>query len=348
MKDPAQKLRLAFSQHAVDAFLVTDDANMAYLTGYPCQESWLLVSRCHAFYLTDSRYSLDAKRHLKGIDVIECKKGIFDAVAELARKEKIRLLGFDERHLVVASFRKLKKALRSGPKLVGTQGVVEKLRVVKRRDEVCKMQKALCFHRKCYQYLEKIIRPGRTERQVFEKLERFVRDHHKSFSFPPIIASGPNSCLPHARISDRKIKKNEPVLVDIGIEENGYKSDLTRMFFLGKISHLVREVHDAVVKAQQLAIANIKPGVAAQDIDRHARNFLKEKKLDTYFSHSLGHGIGLEVHEAPGLSPRSPAILEEGMVFTVEPGVYIPGQFGVRVEDMVLVTRMGAKVLSSF
>ncbi len=301
----------------------------------------------HVFYLTDSRYSLDARRHLGRINVVECKKSIFDSVAERVSAAKVHSLGFDERHLVVASFRKLKDALTRKARLISTQGLIENLRAVKREDELSAIRKALHFHGKCYQYLKKIIRSGQTERQILEKLERFVLSHHQSFSFPPIIASGPNSCLPHARISDRKIKKNDLVLVDMGIEANGYKSDLTRMFFLGKIPHLVREVCEAVAQAQRLAITQIKPGVLAKNVDSCARNFLKEKNLGAYFSHSLGHGIGLEVHEKPGLSHRSPSVLEKGMVLTVEPGVYIPGRFGIRIEDMVLVTSQGSKVLSN-
>ncbi|MFA6378548.1 MAG: M24 family metallopeptidase, partial [Candidatus Omnitrophota bacterium] len=216
------------------------------------------------------------------------------------------------------------------------------------RKELAKIKKALDFHRQCLVYLKQIIQPGRSESQVFEKLERYVRAHHHQFSFPTIIASGPNSCFPHARITQRKLRRGEPVLVDMGIDVEGYKSDLTRMFFLGKIPHRVREVYDAVAQAQRFAIEKIKPGVLAKDIDAQARNFLKQQKLDSFFNHSLGHGVGLEIHEAPGISPKSSAVVKEGMVFTVEPGVYIPGQFGIRIEDMVLVTPKGHKVLSQF
>jgi Xaa-Pro aminopeptidase len=138
------------------------------------------------------------------------------------------------------------------------------------------------------------------------------------------------------------------VLVDIGIDHEGYKSDLTRMFFLGKIPHHIRQVYDVVNEAKRLAIAKIKPGVLARDIDSVARNFLKAKKLDVYFNHSLGHGVGLEIHEAPGISSRNPAPLQKGMVLTIEPGVYIPGQFGIRIEDMILVTAQGHENLSNF
>lgn len=348
MKTPFHNLLGAFPGHQIDAFLVTKDENIFYLTGYPSAESWLLVCKKKAFFLTDGRHSLDAKRFLKGIDVVECQRSIFDEIAQKVFQQKARRLGFDERHMTVLSFNKLRQAVRGQARLLGCQGIVEDIRVIKTKEELAKIRKALGFHQKCLRYLKEIIQPGRSENQVFERLERYVRMHHHQFSFPTIIASGSNSCFPHARITDRKIRRGEPVLVDMGIDVEGYKSDLTRMFFLGKIPHRVREVFDMVVQAQRFAIAKIKPGVLTKDVDAQARNFLKQKKLDVFFNHSLGHGIGLEIHEAPGISPKSSAVIKEGMVFTIEPGVYIPGQFGIRIEDMIQVTSSGHKMLSNF
>jgi Xaa-Pro aminopeptidase len=345
---PLQNLRDAFRTHHIDSFLVTKDENISYLTEYASQESWLLVCKKKAFFLTDGRYSLHAKGFLKEVEVVECKKSIFDELAKLIIGQKARSLGFDDRYITVLSFQRLKQALKGKIRFVGSSGIVEETRSIKRSDELAKIKKALDFHRQCLIYLKQIIRVGRSERQVFERLERYVRDHHQQFSFPAIIASGPNASFPHARITERKFRRGDPVLVDMGIDIEGYKSDLTRMFFLGKISHHMREVYDAVAQAQRLAIAKIKPGVLAKDIDAQARNFLKQKKLDVFFNHSLGHGVGLEIHEAPGISPKSLVTIKEGMVFTVEPGVYIPDQFGIRIEDMVLVTSKGHKVLSQF
>jgi len=348
LKTPLQNLLHAFKKHQIDAFLVTKDENIFYLTGYPSEESWLLVCPKESFYLTDGRHSLHAKRFLKDIQVIECKKSIFDEMAQIVEAQGSRVVGFDERHMTVLSFKRIEQALKKTSRLLGCQDLVENIRLVKRNDELLKMTKALKFHKKCLLYLKQIIKPGRSENQVFEQLERYVRAHHVSFSFSTIIASGVNSCFPHARITDRKIRREDLVLVDMGIDVEGYKSDLTRMFFLGKIPHRMREVYDAVAHAKSLAIKKIKPGVLTKDIDAEARNFLKQKKLDRYFSHSLGHGIGLEVHEAPGISPKSSAVVQKGMVFTIEPGVYLPGQFGIRIEDMIQVTASGHKILSNF
>jgi Xaa-Pro aminopeptidase len=196
--------------------------------------------------------------------------------------------------------------------------------------------------------MKKVVNPGLTERQIALKLEGFVKSHGAEFSFPPIIASGPNSCYPHAKVTDRIVRNNENVLLDFGIDLNGYKSDLTRNFFLGRITPRVVQVFDALTLAQREAISLIKPGVACAQVDLQARKVLRKFGLAKYFGHSLGHGVGLDIHEGPRLSSQSPSILEAGMIVTVEPGVYIPGEFGIRVEDMVLVTKEGCEVLSGY
>jgi len=166
------------------------------------------------------------------------------------------------------------------------------------------------------------------------------------FSFEPIIASGPHSSYPHARLTGRKIRPNDLVLVDMGIDVQGYKSDLTRIFFLGRIPHLKGQVYESVRAAQQKAMDVIKAGVLGRDVDRAARNYLAKRKLARYFTHALGHGVGLEIHENPRLSQKSSSTLKEGMIITIEPAVYIPNKFGIRIEDMVLVTKKGCEVLS--
>jgi len=220
------------------------------------------------------------------------------------------------------------------------------LREVKDRTEVRRIQEALKLNLQAFQYLKGVIHPGITEREVLLKLEKYVKERKAGFSFDPIIASGPNSCFPHARVTDRKIRNNEPVLVDMGIDLQGYKSDLTRMFFLGKIPQLVNDVNVAVKSAQIQAIQKIRAGVLASDVDYEARNYLEKHRLGKFFGHSLGHGVGLEIHEGPRISQKSMSVLKEGMVFTVEPAVYLPHQFGIRIEDMVLVTKKGCEVLS--
>ncbi|MDP8265069.1 MAG: Xaa-Pro peptidase family protein [Candidatus Aceula lacicola] len=347
MNSLKKNTRFILDKSDVDAFLVTKSVNIAYLTGFPSEDAWFLISPKRLFYITDARYTLEVKKNLKsGIEIVEYSKSMFSTVLDLALQLKIKRLGFDEKHISVSSFQKLRKAMKRKVKLVSVGGLIEQLRMIKTGQEVRKIDKAIVLNLKCYQYLKRIIRPGMTEQEILVKLERYVKRHNAEFSFRPIIASGPNSCFPHARITTRKVRRGEPIVIDMGIDIDGYKSDLTRVFFLGKIPQSIGDVYRLVREAQRVAIQKIKPGVLISEVDQQARNFLKENKIDKFFVHSLGHGIGLEVHEVPVISLKNSSKLQEGMVFTVEPGVYFPGQFGIRVEDMVLVTSRGCKVLS--
>ncbi len=341
-----KKLVGLFESRRIQAFLVTKDVNVAYLTDFPACESWLFVSPQKVFYITDFRYVLEAKGGLKGVFVKQYKTSPFDTAIAVAKSLGIKRIGFDERHLSLSQFKRMKKNCPAALKLVAANGLVETLREIKSENEIRQIRKALKINTQAYQFLKKVIKPGLSEREVLEKLEGFVKSRHVGFSFPPIIAAGPNSCFPHAKVTGRKIKNNEIVLVDLGIDVEGYKSDLTRIFFLGRIPRSVRKVFDIVRTAQQRAIEKIKPGILAADVDQEARNYLSKKGLGKFFGHSLGHGVGLEIHEGPSLSQRSVSILKEGMVVTAEPAVYIPHKYGIRVEDMVLVTKSGCSVLS--
>ncbi len=342
-----KKLAAEFPHHKnIDGLLVVNDANIRYLTDFPAGESWLLVTPQKAVYITDFRYLLQARQGLKGVSVKQYTKTPCLVLFDLVRDLKVKRLGFDERHTSVAQFKKLKQFCPRRTKLVPAGGLVESLREIKEEGEIAQIRSCLKLHFKALDLLKKAVKPGVTERHVLARLEGFVRSHKAGFAFDPIIASGPNSCYPHACVTDRVIRNNEPVLIDIGIDIGGYKSDLTRNFFLGRILPSVRQAFDAVKLAQSTAIAMIKPGVLAAQVDRQARNTLKKFGLAKYFGHSLGHGVGLDIHENPRLSCKSTGVLEPGMVVTVEPAVYIPNQFGIRVEDMVLVTSQGCEVLS--
>ncbi len=346
MNPRIQQLISQLGKHRLDAFLITSDVNIRYLTDFPSSESWLFICPKRAFYITDPRYALEARQSLKAIGVKVYRRSLGESLWELASVMGAQRIGFDDRHLFLSAFKLLKKATPKARKLVCSPGLVEAFREIKSHFEIDQIKKALGLHKQAYQFLQKTIRPGITEKDCLKELEGFVRSQDGAFSFPAIIASGPNSCFPHAQVTDRMIKRNEPVLVDMGIDLDGYKSDLTRMIFLGTIPRFIREVHDTVRRAQALAIQKVRPGVLACDLDAAARNYLTQNHLGKFFGHSLGHGVGLEIHEAPRISQRNPSPLKEGMVFTIEPAVYIPHQFGIRIEDMVLVTQKGCEVLS--
>jgi len=341
-----KQLHCLLKQNSLDALLVTQDENITYLTKFPASESWLLVTPKKSFYITDFRYILEAKKGLKGVTIARHTGNMGAAVFELTKAMKSKRIGFDGQNLSYAAYQRLKKACPKSQKLIEANGLVESLREVKDKDEIRQIKAALKIHEQAFRYLQKIVKPGFTERDILLKLEQFVKARDAGFSFDTIIASGANSCYPHARVTNRRICRNDLVLIDMGVDLNGYKSDLTRMFFLGKISNLVKKVNEQVWESQRRAIAKIAPGVAVAEVDYAARNYLETQNLAKYFGHALGHGVGLEIHENPRISQKSPAILQEGMIITVEPAVYLPGKFGIRIEDMVLVTKKGCEVVS--
>ncbi|NTV29430.1 MAG: aminopeptidase P family protein [Candidatus Omnitrophica bacterium] len=332
-----------------DAILVTDDINISYLTGLQARESWLLVTGRGSFYITDARYSLEAEVGLKGrgVKVVCFQDSCAQAAVQLASRCQVKSLGVNERHLTVAQYRRLKALLPAGMKLRAADEAVEALRMIKDPAEIAAIREALAINLEAFKYLDQKISPGRTEQDLLADLEAFAGKRKVGLAFPPIIAAGPNSAMPHASVSVRKIRRGEPLLIDCGIRKNGYNSDLTRMFFLDKMTPSYREILDHIREAQQAAIRLIKPGVLASEVDAAARASLKQSgDLDRYFTHSLGHGVGLEVHEMPRISGKSGVRLAENMVITVEPGVYFKGRYGVRLEEMVLVTKSGCEVLS--
>ncbi len=348
MTSRLRKLVDEFPRHKnIDALLITNDTNIRYLTNFLAGESWLLVTKTKAFYITDFRYIQEARQGLKGVTVKQHTQTPCVTLFELTKQYKIKRLGFDEKQTSVSLFKRLKEFCPRRTKLLPATGVVETLREIKDAGEVLATRACLELHAKSLNLMKKVVRPGVTERQVANELERFVKKHQVCFAFPPIIASGPNSAFPHAKITDRVIRNNEPVLLDFGMDINGYKSDLTRNFFLGRMTPRYKKVLEALTLAQDEAIKMIKPGVSVADVDAHARKVLRRFGLAKYFGHSLGHGVGLDIHENPRLSSKCPkCLLEEGMIVTVEPGVYLANQFGIRVEDMVLVTKEGCEVLS--
>ena len=348
MNNRCKRLVNEFSRHRnIDALLITQDVNIKYLTEFPAQESWLLVTPQKVVYITEFRYIQEAKEGLKGVAVVkQHTQCLASTLFNLAKLYKIKRLGFDERTMSLSCFKKMKSFCPRRTKLIPTSGLLESLREIKEDNEIQVTRACLKIHFKALEMLKKVVKVGATERQILGHLEGFIKKEGVNFSFNPIIASGPNSAYPHARVSDRTLKNNEPVLIDIGIDIKGYKSDLTRNFFLGRMTPRYKQVITATTLAQKEAIAMVKPGVAVAQVDAHARKVLRKFGLAKYFGHSLGHGVGLEIHENPRLSVKSKAILEPGMIVTIEPGVYLPGQFGVRVEDMVLVTKEGCEVLS--
>ncbi|RKY31873.1 MAG: hypothetical protein DRP74_03825 [Candidatus Omnitrophota bacterium] len=222
------------------------------------------------------------------------------------------------------------------------------MRQIKTAQEVEEIKKGLTITISAFRFIKHYIIPGKKEIEVQAELERFIRYHGASNSaFETIVASGPNSSFPHHKAGERKLRMSEPVLIDFGVDYHGYKTDLTRVFFLGKITPAFRKIYNIVTRAHGLALRTIRPGVKISSIDKAARQYIKQSGYGGFFSHNLGHGVGREIHEEPHISEKEESLLKKGMVFTLEPAIYLPGKFGVRIEDMVLVREAGCEILSA-
>jgi len=336
------------NENNLDGLILSSDANISYLTETPSRDSYLLVTKKENLYFTDSRYTAEAKISLKGKCVVKKINGSgFKLIADACSILKLRRVGFEERHLPFAEYKKIKEFLAKHVDLAPTHSLVEDLRKIKEAAEVKLIKQATRITIAALRYAQNCLKAGKKEIEVVGDLERFIRyEGGSNCAFDTIVASGPNSAYPHHIPAERKLRNNEAVLIDIGTEYQGYKSDLTRVFFLGKISVLARRVYDIVAQAQKRAIQEISPDKKISKIDACARQYITQKGYGACFGHSLGHGIGLEVHEEPHISPKESGLLKPGMAFTVEPAVYLPGKFGIRLEDAVLVTEKGCEVLS--
>src|SRR3989338_1984897 len=331
---------------SLDGLLVSKAANVSYLSCYNIPDSYLLVSPKKAYLITDFRYVQEAERNIRGVSVFKYNN-LFGDIARLVKKLKVRRLGFDSNDLKVAEYGKIRQYAGPKIKLVDTFNLIESLRQIKEPQEVKYIKEAIGITASALKFLKGYLKPGLSELEIAGELERFIRFRGAARSaFNIIVASGPHSSFPHAPLSNRRLKPADAVLIDIGVEVKGYKSDLTRVFFSDRIQPIQRKLYQIIIGAQEKAIEAVKAGSEISKLDYASRSYIRSSGYGRYFGHSLGHGVGLEVHEEPSISAKNKSLVQEGMVFTIEPGIYLPGRFGLRVEDMVLVTKKGVEVLS--
>ena len=341
-----KKLRAALDQRKLDALVVTHLPNVRYLCGFTGSAGVLLAAP-RAVFFTDGRYTEQASAQVKGARVSIATKGMFPAVAAACAKLGLKRIAIESEHLTVAQCSDLEKALGKGTKLVRLAGAVEELRAEKEAVEIELLRNAVNLSSRLFRPLLKALRGGAAESAVAGKLEFMARRAGaERMSFETIVASGKRSALPHGVASAAKLPAQGFVVLDYGVVLDGYCSDMTRTVHLGKASAEARRLYLAVLDAQQAAIGAVRAGVTAGEIDRTARQELKRARLDRFFTHSTGHGVGLEIHEFPRLAAGSDTILRPGMVITIEPGVYLPGKCGIRIEDMLVVTERGYDVLT--
>ena len=332
----------------VDGLLITDFVNVTYLTGFTGDDSYLLLGPNLEVLLSDPRYTTQLQTECPDVS-LEIRApgvGMLESVAGVLKKAKISKLGFEAASMTVALHTALGEKSPTTT-LVSTNNLVEDLRLIKDKEEVAAIRRAAWQAKRGFQALRATLRPEQTELEVAAALEYQLRQlGAKGCSFPPIIAVGAQAALPHARPGKQQIGENPLLLVDWGANEGLYMSDLTRIIVTGKMPPKLEEVYGLVLKAQLAGIAAIRPGATCHQVDEAARSIIAKAGHDKHFGHGLGHGIGLQIHEAPRLSRNQNVELRPGMVVTVEPGIYLPGWGGVRIEDDILVTAKGHEVLT--
>lgn len=352
-----ETLRRLLADTPCDTVWIVQPENRRYLSGFKAEDAQpnessgsLLINREKALLVTDSRYTTEARQEAAGFEIHTLQKDTATELPALLQQIGVRKLGFEENYLTWGLHNHLSRraaALESPLELMPLLNIVEKMREVKEDREVAELEASAAMISGILDEVIAELRPGRTERETAWRIGDIA--HAKGadgLAFPPIVASGPNSALPHAVPTDRKLGKGEPIIFDVGVRLNGYCSDITRTVFLGNPQNDFKKIYSVVRQAQLAALAEVRSGVSSDHPDAVARKVIKEAGFADYFGHSLGHGVGLATHEGPRLRPSKPVELKRGMVVTVEPGIYIPGKGGVRLEEMVLVAGPAARVLT--
>jgi Xaa-Pro aminopeptidase len=349
-----ESLQRVLAIHRLDVLLVSHPPNVRYLCGFTGSAGLLVVTEAKSVLLTDGRYTAQARQEVKNARVIVPRNtALLAAAAQWLSSKSAGLnrgpvrVGIDGEHVSAAAEQKLRNTLPARFRLRLAAPLVEQARMVKDAEEIACIRRSAELGAGLFQTALSKIRPGVTETQVAAAMEFEARSAGaEGMSFETIIAAGPRSALPHGRASQSAIPANGFVVCDFGVILSGYCSDRTRTVYVGSPTTEARQAYAAVLEAQQAAVSAVVPGVKAREVDRAARKLLQLKGLDRHFTHSTGHGVGLEIHEAPRVGRGQEEVLRAGMVITIEPGIYLPGKFGVRIEDMVVVTEQGCEVLA--
>ncbi|MFC1980774.1 M24 family metallopeptidase [Chloroflexota bacterium] len=345
-----QKLRRGLEEKDIDGIFISQPENRRYLSGFDGSAGFLLITKQNATLATDFRYTEQAKAQASDYEIFRINNHMADWLLRLSDRLEIRRLGFEAEHVTFTAYRQLSDILDGRlplTDLIPLNGLVESLRAVKEPEETELIARAAAISDSAFEHIKDIIHAGMNEKSAAWVIEQFLRDNgSQTIPFDIIVASGPNSALPHARPSMRTINEGEPVLIDMGARFEGYSSDLSRTIYLGTPDDTFKKIYDIVLNAQLTAISIIKEGMTGEQADSSARKAIGQAGYGEHFGHALGHGIGLAPHESPRLGPASTDILTSGMVFTIEPGIYLPGWGGVRIEDLVVIEDGQARVIS--
>ena len=344
-----EKLRERLLQDNLDAIFISNAENRRYISGFESSAGYLILTQNDAVLCTDFRYTEQASQQAPGwrIDRIGGKP---DWLADLVNELKIKVLGFEADDMTVDTLDRFRKSLKNNnanPTLRPTSSICLELRSYKDDVELALLQHAIDIGDQAFEETAAQLRVGMSEKEAAWIFEQAVRERGaESISFPTIVAVGPNAARPHHSTGDTKIVEGQTIIFDCGAKYKGYCSDLTRTVVLGKASDKIKRIYDIVLTAQLAAIEMVKSGMTGEECDAIARKIIAEAGYEEHFGHSLGHGLGLDVHENPGVGPNSKGKLQNGMPFTIEPGIYIPGWGGVRIEDVVILKNSKAQILS--
>ncbi|MFC2065993.1 M24 family metallopeptidase [Chloroflexota bacterium] len=345
-----QKLRRSLTEKEIDGIFISQPENRHYLSGFDGSAGFLLITEQNATLAADFRYIEQARVQAPDYELFRINNHMADWLLRLVDRLEIRRLGFEAEHITFATYRQLNDMLdgRQPPiGLVPVNGLVESLRAVKEPEETEFIARAAAISDSAFEHIEDMIHAGMNEKTAAWEIEQFLHDSgSQTMPFDIIVASGPNSAMPHAKPSMRTINEGEPIVIDMGARFEGYSSDLSRTICLGTPDDTFKKIHDIVLNAQQTVISIIKEGMTGEQADSSARKVIEQAGYGEAFGHALGHGVGLAPHESPRLGPASTDILTSGMVFTIEPGIYLPGWGGVRIEDLVVIEDSKARVIS--
>lgn len=330
------KLQELLSQYDLDGYYISKPANVTYITGFTGDDSVAIVTKDKAFFLTDSRYTEQAKIETDGFLIIDNNRDMYKAVSECVNSSGIKKLGFESDYMTYEIYSILKETYKI--ELEPLNNIIESFRSIKDEKEIENIKHAQKITEKAFEHILSVIKVGMKEIDIAAEMEYYMRkEGAEGTSFDTIVASGFRSALPHGEASEKTIENGEFVTFDFGCKYNGYCSDMTRTIVIGKATEEQKKIYNIVLNAQKYAIENLKANIKENEGDYLARSIIENEGYGKYFGHSLGHGVGLEIHEAPFMAKNKNGILKINMVVTVEPGIYIPNFGGVRIEDMVVI-----------
>ncbi len=339
-----EKIYKKLEEAKIQALLINSPSNFSYLTDSEYIDSYLIITPSKNYLITDKRFKFETELFKKEWEVI-IDSDYFSSIKKIIKKEKIKYLGFEEKDLSFKEYQLIKEEV----KLFKPVNILEEMRKIKTLQEIKRIKQAIKITSEIIEMVKRILSVGITEKRLCSEVNKFalLRGAQK-LAFEPIVCFGENTAFPHAKPSFRRLSLNEVILIDVGVKFKNYCSDLTRVFYIGRIPKSFKKDFELVLEAQNLAFSLIREGIEVQMIDKKIRDFFKKHKRIRGVLHSTGHGIGIDVHEAPFLSVRSKEVLKENMVLTVEPGIYFKNKYGIRIEDIVLVKKKGAEILSEY